>query len=158
MQSPLSLRKTVPPLVPGGHGEWAQCPVSSTVLPCGQMHAPMSISPSMQGGGGLHVPSEARACPVGQICVTQRPCASRTSFSPHVGGAGVVGAGAADADATAEGAAAEADGAGGASAVTGGATGADAHASGRRTTADAASAITDVTRRRNTGDLFRVPR
>jgi hypothetical protein len=49
MHWPDSLRKTTPPELPFGHGMKTQWPVASTPLPLGQMQAPMSSSPSMQG-------------------------------------------------------------------------------------------------------------
>jgi hypothetical protein len=157
MHSPLSLRNTVPPEAPGGHGEKAQWPLSSTVFPCGQMHAPMSISPSRQGGGALHVPSELSAWPGGQMAATQLPWGSRTSFSPQVGGDEAAGAGSADVEAEAAAAGAvdadDATAAEGASLIAAGRAGAGAQAMARPTT-HGTIASSDTTRRGNMADRF----
>jgi hypothetical protein len=119
MQSPVdSVRKTIPPVVPFGHGDQTQRPVASTPLPCEQMHAPISTSPSTHGGGAVQEPSVPRVWPDGQEAVTLAEDAD--------GG----GAATADADVTGSGIAeADANGVGGASVRAGGATGADAQAS-----------------------------
>lgn len=74
MHSPVvSLRKTVPPVVPSGHRAKTQWPVSSTVFPRGQMHAPIISSPSMQGAGALQLPSLPSTRPGGQTAAMQLP-------------------------------------------------------------------------------------
>ena len=62
----VSLRKTVPPLAPSGHRAKTQWPVSSTLFPCGQMHAPIISSPSRHGAGSLQFPSLPSVWPGGQ--------------------------------------------------------------------------------------------
>jgi hypothetical protein len=139
MHSPVSVRKTVPPVEPSGHLAKAQWPVSSTVFPCGQMHAPIISSPSRHGAGARQLPSFPSTCPAGQPAATQSPWASRISLSPQL----AVGGGTAEAEATGEGASV-ADGAGaggGASVLTAGGAGAPAHAQAKAS--HAASGVPD---------------
>ena len=139
MQSPVdSVRKTIPPVVPFGHGDQTQCPVASTPLPCEQMHAPISTSPSTHGGGAVQEPSVPRVWPGGQEAAT---------FAEDAAGGG---AATADADVTGSGGA-DATGVGATSVRAGGATGAAAQAS---TTPDPddVSASNQTSRGWDTGD------
>lgn len=115
----VSLRNTVPPVAPSGHRAKTQWPVSSTVLPWGQMHAPIISSPSRHGAGVLQLPSLPSTCPCAHTDATQLPWGSRTSLSPQPADAADGDDGATDAEAL-PGAAGDASGAGDARGAAGG--------------------------------------